>query len=165
MGQHIVFLFLHIFQNFPCTLGEKSKSVSFSRVYVYVKAKLTRVSFFLLFFILHLPLNKCFIMIGSLGNRGTDFILSSFLHPSLGLPGCTMHKQVLGIGWWWQRTHWQMWGGPFLSGPGPLYDLFVYSAGEDATNVMMMETQPLIVSMLEHSTWRESTEICNYHIN
>ena len=39
------FCVLHIFQNFPCTLGEKSKSVSFSRVYVCVKAKLTLVSF------------------------------------------------------------------------------------------------------------------------
>ena len=32
MGQHIVFFvfaFLHIFQNFPCTLGEKRKNVSF----------------------------------------------------------------------------------------------------------------------------------------
>ena len=36
-------------------LGEKSKSVSFSRVYVCVKAKLTLVSFFYFFFI-HLPL-------------------------------------------------------------------------------------------------------------
>ena len=55
MGQCNVFFFcvLHIFQNFPCTLGEKSKSVSFSRVYVCVKAKLTLVSFFLLFF--HAP--------------------------------------------------------------------------------------------------------------
>ena len=42
--------------NFPCTLGEKSKSVSFSRVYVCVKAKLTLVSFFLLFYFVHLPL-------------------------------------------------------------------------------------------------------------
>ena len=40
------FCVLHIFQNFPCTLGEKSKSVSFSRVYVCVKAKLTLVKFF-----------------------------------------------------------------------------------------------------------------------
>ena len=41
---------LHIFQNFPCTLGEKSESVSFSRVYVCVRAKLTLVSFFFYFF-------------------------------------------------------------------------------------------------------------------
>ena len=41
---------MHIFQNFPCTLGETSKSVSFSRVYVCVKAKLTLVSFFFTFF-------------------------------------------------------------------------------------------------------------------
>ena len=50
------FCVLHIFQIFPCTLGGKSKSVSFSRVYVCVKAKLTLVSFFLLFF-MHLPLS------------------------------------------------------------------------------------------------------------
>ena len=50
------FCVLHIFQNFPCTLGEKSKSVSFSRVYVCVKAKLTLVSFFLLFFLCTFPL-------------------------------------------------------------------------------------------------------------
>ena len=43
------FCVLHIFQNFPCTLGEKSKSVSFLRVYVCVKAKLSLVSFFLFF--------------------------------------------------------------------------------------------------------------------
>ena len=53
------FCVLHIFQNFPCTLGEKSKSVSFSRVYVCVKAKLTLVSFFLLFF--HAPSPKEFL--------------------------------------------------------------------------------------------------------
>ena len=52
------FCVLHIFQNFPCTLGEKSKSVSFSRVYVCVKAKLTLVSFFLLFYFVHLPLTN-----------------------------------------------------------------------------------------------------------
>ena len=52
MGQWNVFFFcvLHIFQNFPCTLGKKSKSVSFSRVYVCVKAKLTLVSFFYFFY-------------------------------------------------------------------------------------------------------------------
>ena len=44
------FCVLHIFQNFPCTLGEKGKSVSFSRVYVCVKAKLTLVRFFFTFF-------------------------------------------------------------------------------------------------------------------
>ena len=62
MGQCNVFFFcvLHIFQNFPCTLGEKSKSVSFSRVYVCVKAKLTLVSFFLLFFYAPSPRGKCF---------------------------------------------------------------------------------------------------------
>ena len=47
------FCVLHIFQNFPCTLGEKSKSVSFSRVYVCVNAKLTLVSCFYFFF--HAP--------------------------------------------------------------------------------------------------------------
>ena len=51
----VFFCVLHIFQNFPCTLGEKSKSVSFSRVYVCVKAKLTLVSFFLLFFYAPFP--------------------------------------------------------------------------------------------------------------
>ena len=49
------FCVLHIFQNFPCTLGEKSKSVSFSRVYVCVKAKLTLVSFFYFFFYAPFP--------------------------------------------------------------------------------------------------------------
>lgn len=38
--------------------------------------------------------------------------------------------------------------GPFLSGPGPLYDLSVYSAGEDTPNVMMMEMLLLIVGTL-----------------
>ena len=37
--------------------GKKSKSVSFSRVYVCVKAKLTLVSLFLTFFFMHLPLS------------------------------------------------------------------------------------------------------------
>ena len=50
------FAFCTFFKIFHVRLGEKSKSVSFSRVYVCVKAKLTLVSFFLLFF-LHLPLN------------------------------------------------------------------------------------------------------------
>ena len=51
-----VFCVLHIFQNFPCMLGEKSKSVIFSRVYVCVKAKLTLVSFFFTFLTKHLSL-------------------------------------------------------------------------------------------------------------
>ena len=42
-------------ENFPCTLGGKSKSVSFSRVYVCVKAKLTLVSFFFTFFYVPSP--------------------------------------------------------------------------------------------------------------
>ena len=49
------FAFCTFFKIFHVRLGKKSKSVSFSRVYVCVKAKLTLVSFFLLFF-LHLPL-------------------------------------------------------------------------------------------------------------
>ena len=49
------FCVLHIFQIFPGTLGEKSKSVSFSRVHVCVKAKLTLLVFFYFFF-MHLPL-------------------------------------------------------------------------------------------------------------
>ena len=44
-----------IFQNFPCTLGEKSESVSFSKVYVCVKAKQLVFSFFLLFFLCTFP--------------------------------------------------------------------------------------------------------------
>ena len=56
MGQWNVFSFAFctFFKIFHVRLGKKSKSVSFSRVYVCVKAKLTLVSFFLLFF--HLPL-------------------------------------------------------------------------------------------------------------
>ena len=53
-----------IFQNFPCTLGGKSKSVSFSRVYVCVKAKLTLVSFFY-FFSMHISLNNSWRKNGS----------------------------------------------------------------------------------------------------
>ena len=44
------FAFCTFFKIFHVRLGEKSKSVSFSRVYVCVKAKLTLVSFFLLFY-------------------------------------------------------------------------------------------------------------------
>ena len=55
------FCLLHIFQNFPCMLVEKSKSVSFSRVYVCVKAKLTLVSFFYFFF--HAPSPRWFSVI------------------------------------------------------------------------------------------------------
>ena len=50
------FAFCTFFKIFHVRLGKKSKSVSFSRVYVCVKAKLTVVSFFLLFFIMHLSL-------------------------------------------------------------------------------------------------------------
>ena len=72
------FCVLHIFQNFPCTLGEKSKSVSFSRVYVCVKAKLTLVSFFLLFFLCTFPLGVHAVKdsgedwIGNDGNKDRD---------------------------------------------------------------------------------------------
>ena len=64
MGQHIfvfVFLFLHIFQNFPCTLGEKRIFLVFTGVYVCVKAKLTFVSFFPFF--CTFPLHSIFILI------------------------------------------------------------------------------------------------------
>ena len=44
------FCVLHNFQIFHVRLGKKSKSLGFSRVYICVKAKLTLVSFFLLFF-------------------------------------------------------------------------------------------------------------------
>ena len=44
------FAFCTFFNKFHVRLGKKSKSVSFSRVYVCVKAKLTVVSFFFTFF-------------------------------------------------------------------------------------------------------------------
>ena len=50
------FAFCTFFKIFHVRLGKKSKSVSFSRVYVCVKAKLTLVSFFLLFFSCTFPL-------------------------------------------------------------------------------------------------------------
>ena len=50
-----VFAYLQFFIIFHKHLGEKRKSVSFSSVYVCVKAKLTLVSFFPFFF-LHLSL-------------------------------------------------------------------------------------------------------------
>ena len=43
------FVFCTFFKIFHVCLGKKSKSVSFSRVYVCVKAKLTLVSFFYFF--------------------------------------------------------------------------------------------------------------------
>ena len=49
------FAFCTFFKIFHVRLGKKSKSVSFSRVYVCVKAKLTLVSFFYFFF-MHLSL-------------------------------------------------------------------------------------------------------------
>ena len=52
------FAFCTFFKIFHVRLGEKSKSVSFSRVYVCVKAKLTLVCFFLLFYFVHLPLSS-----------------------------------------------------------------------------------------------------------
>ena len=54
-----VFAFLHIFQSFPCTLGEKRKNVSFSRVCACVKAKIPLVSVFPP--VLHLSLNEWMI--------------------------------------------------------------------------------------------------------
>ena len=54
-----VFAFLHIFQNFPCTLGEKRKNVSFYRRVCMCKGKLTFVSFFSSFFCTF-PLNGLF---------------------------------------------------------------------------------------------------------
>ena len=50
------FAFCTFFKIFHVRLGQKSKSVNFSRVYVCVKAKLTLVSFFLFFYFVHLPL-------------------------------------------------------------------------------------------------------------
>ena len=48
--------FCTFFNIFYVRLGEKRKNVSFSRVYVCVKAKITFVSFFFLFIFLHLSL-------------------------------------------------------------------------------------------------------------
>ena len=54
----LVFAFLHIFQNFPCTLGEKKgKLLVFTGVYICVKAKPTLASFFFLVF-LHISLSS-----------------------------------------------------------------------------------------------------------
>ena len=50
------FAFCTFFKIFHVRLGKKSKSVSFLRVYVCVKAKLTLVSFFFYFFSMHLSL-------------------------------------------------------------------------------------------------------------
>ena len=53
MEQHIVYLFLRfctLFKIFHVRLGKKKKNVSFTGVYVCVKAKLTFVSFFPFFF-------------------------------------------------------------------------------------------------------------------
>ena len=50
------FAFCTFFKIFHVRLGKKSKSVSFSRVYVCVKAKLTLVSFFFTVFSMHLSL-------------------------------------------------------------------------------------------------------------
>ena len=55
MGQYFFFAFCTFFKIFHVRLGGKSKSVSFSRVYVCVKAKLTLVSF-CYFFFMQLPL-------------------------------------------------------------------------------------------------------------
>jgi len=49
------FAFCTFFKTFHVRLGKKSISVSFSRVYVCVKAKLT-LRFFFTFFFMHLPL-------------------------------------------------------------------------------------------------------------
>ena len=51
-------VFAHFSQFSMYAWGEKRKNVSFSRVYVCVKAKLTFVSFFFLFIFLHLSLKK-----------------------------------------------------------------------------------------------------------
>ena len=51
------FVFCTFVKIFHVRLGKKSKSVSFLRVYVCVKAKLTLVSFFFTFF-MHLPLTQ-----------------------------------------------------------------------------------------------------------
>ena len=50
--------FVNILQNVPCTLGKKRKTVSFSSVYVCVKAKLTIVSFFYFFFYAPFPYSE-----------------------------------------------------------------------------------------------------------
>ena len=55
------FAFCTFFKIFHVRLGKKSKSVSFLRVYVCVKAKLTLVSFFLLFF--YAPSPYAFLML------------------------------------------------------------------------------------------------------
>ena len=63
MGQHIVFcfcVFAHFSKFSMYDWGKKRKMLVFTGVYVCVKAKLTFVSFFSIFF-LHLSLTSCFL--------------------------------------------------------------------------------------------------------
>ena len=87
-----------IFQNFPYTLGEKSKSVSFSRVYVCVKVKLTLVSF-LSFFLCTFPL--CFsnaIVLSFLSILQSAMRFLMFWRRSSNMRVSRLH--FLCVSWW-----------------------------------------------------------------
>ena len=64
-------VFAHFSQFSMYAWGEKRKNVSFSRVYVCVKAKLTFVSFFFLFIFLHLSLIRTI----EISSTGAGFLL------------------------------------------------------------------------------------------
>ena len=66
------FAFCTFFKIFHVRLGKKSKSVSFSRVYVCVKAKLTVVSFFYFFLFCTFPLG----VIAVAGRKSLVFFFS-----------------------------------------------------------------------------------------
>ena len=113
------FCVLHIFQNFPCTLGEDSKSVSFLRVYVCVKAKLTLVSFFFPFFSMHLSHNTMLYSV-ALRYLVDESIYMHQVHVNISITGCgnrylsictlmIAHYCTLSLSAIWMAKMWATW--------------------------------------------------------
>ena len=88
MGQHIVFLFLRFctfFKIFHVRLGKKRKMLVFTGVYVCVKAKLTFVSFFFLFFApFPYPIQTNFHNLDQISQLWPNFIISRGVRGGFG---------------------------------------------------------------------------------
>ena len=100
------FAFCTFFKIFHVRLGKKSKSVSFSRVYVCVNAILTLVSFFFTFFSMHLSLTVPWHILLS------RTYLSTLLYPSFCRCGVEMTIKVSQFNGQWAINYIHIFGIP-----------------------------------------------------
>ena len=152
------------------TLGEKSESVSFSRVYVSVKAKLTLVSFFLLFFLCTFPLrtrhDTCMMYVWCrnvwclLAGLHDAWTHDACTHDACTHDACTMHIAMI-----------------YLDPDACGYDAHVRNADECMYTCMMRKSMMLILFVTDQRTnqqwmmhaciytYRSVSFVCMMHVS